>query len=84
VVAVVELARHVHVLAVESRGADRLTDAALVAVHLGGVDVSVAGLKRGIDRARGVLGWDLKDAKAQLRDRVAVVESDRRDDACAH
>ena len=66
-VAVVELAGHVDVVAGESRGANGLADAALVAVHLGGVDVSVAGLERGIDRSHGHLGRDLKDAKAQLR-----------------
>ena len=44
--AVVQLAGHEDVAAVEPGRADRLADAPLVAVHLGGVDVPVADLQR--------------------------------------
>ena len=74
VVAVVELAGDEHLAAVDAGGADRLADAPLVAVHLGGVDVAVADLEGRRHGLGGVLGRDLEDAEAELRDRVAVVE----------
>jgi hypothetical protein len=76
VVAVVELAGDVDVVAVEAGGADRLPDLPLVAVHLGGVYVPVADLERtgdGLDRLGGI---DLEYPEAELGDRGAVVELD--------
>ena len=57
------------VVAGDAGRGDRLADALLVAVHLGGVDVPVAGLERLAGDLRGVLRWDLEDAEAELRDR---------------
>jgi hypothetical protein len=59
-----------------------LADPLLVAVHLGGVDVPVTDLKGLTDRPGGVLGLDLEDPEAELRDGVAVVKADAGD--CAH
>jgi len=81
--AVVELAGDEHVGPVAPGGADRLTDLPLVAVHLGRVDVPVADLQRPTHDPDGVLGVDLKDTEAELRDRVTVVEVDRRNGAHA-
>src|SRR3954447_26263541 len=57
-------------------------DTALVAVHLGGVDVAVADVERRGNRLRGLRRRDLEDTEAELRDGAVVVELDRRD--CAH
>src|SRR3954468_7260261 len=57
-------------------------DAALVAVHLGGVDVAVADVERRGHRLRGLRRRDLEDTESELRDGAVVVELDRRD--CAH
>ena len=76
VLAVVELAGDEDLVAVEPGRADRLADAGLVAVPLGGVDMAVADLERARDRLGGLAGVDLEDAEAELRDRVAVVERD--------
>jgi hypothetical protein len=78
VAGVAELARHRHVGPVEAGGADRLADAALVAVYLRRVDVAAADLERRRHRLRGDGGIDLEDAEAELRDDAAVVEGDRR------
>jgi hypothetical protein len=78
--AVVELARDPDIVAVEPRGGDRGADAVLVAVHLGGVDVAIAGLERSRGRTLGVgARADLEDAEPELRDAAAVVQLDRRD-----
>ena len=74
--AVVELARHEHVGAVDSGVADTLPDLALIAVHLRGVDVAIADVQRGPDGLGGVIGVDLVHAEAQLWDARAVVELD--------
>src|SRR5450631_3848663 len=88
VVAVVELAGDEHLRSVQAGAAYGLPDAALVAVHLGGVDVPVAHLECGADRLCSFGGIDLKDAKPKLRDRTAVVERDVGNGArtlgCAH
>ena len=63
--AVVQLAGHEDLAAVDARAGDGLADALLVAVHLGGVDVPVADLERGRDRLGGLLGRDLVDAEAR-------------------
>jgi hypothetical protein len=88
VVGVVELAGDEHLRSVQAGGADGLPDAALVAVHLGGVDVPVARLECSADRLSSFGGIDLKDAKPKLRDRMAVVERDVGNGAptlgCAH
>ena len=77
--AVVELARDIDVGAVDTGLGDRLADLLLVAVHLGGVDVAVAGPEGGEGgRLRG-LGSDLIGAEAQLRNRAGVVERDAGD-----
>jgi hypothetical protein len=57
----------------EPAGADGLADLALVAVHLGGVDVAVADVEGFADGADGVLRIDLEDAEAR-----AAGSSDRR------
>src|SRR5450755_2816156 len=88
VVAVIELAGDEHLCSVQAGAAYGLPDAALVAVHLGGVDVPVAHLECGADRLCSFGGIDLKDAKPKLRDRMAVVERDVGNGArtlgCAH
>ena len=76
--AVVELARDEDLASVEAEGANRLADAALVAVHLRGVDMPVADLEGLRDGFGGVAGRDLKDAEAELWDGVTVVEVDGR------
>jgi hypothetical protein len=78
---VAELARHEDLVARQPGGPDRVADAALVAVHLGRVDVPVADLEGRRDGLRGLRGIDLKDPEAELRDRGAVVELDLRDGA---
>ena len=55
-----------------------VADAGLVAVHLSGVDVAVAGLEgRGHDAGGLVPGGTLKTPKPELRNGRAVVERDR-------
>ena len=49
-----QLAGDEDVSTVEPRGADRLPDPALVAVHLGGIDMPVANLQRAPNRALAV------------------------------
>ena len=72
--AVVELAGDEQLVARDPGGADRLADALLVAVHLGGVDVPVAGLEGLSGDPRRVLRRDLEHAEAELGDGVAVVQ----------
>jgi hypothetical protein len=87
VIAVVELAGHIHIAPVERELPDRLADAPLVSVHLGRVDVPVADLERLAHGWLGLRGVDLEDAEAELRDRVAVVQFDVRDahaGSCTH
>ena len=76
--AVVELAGDVHVPAVDAEVADALTDARLVLVHLGGVDVPIADVQRFSDGPGGLVGLDLEDAESELRNFGAVVEFDGR------
>ena len=73
--AVVELAGDEYLGAIEAGGASGVADSALVAVHLGRIDVPVADLECGADRLSGVLWRDLEDAEPQLGDRVAVVQA---------
>ena len=79
--AVVELAGDEQLLARDPGVTDRLADALLVAVHLRGVDVPVAGLERLRGDPGGVLRRDLEDAEAELRDRVAVVQGQVRNNS---
>ena len=72
--AVVELAGDVHLGAVEAGVADALPDAALVLVHLRGIDVAIADVQRRLDGLGGVVGVDLKHAEAELWDACAVIE----------
>jgi hypothetical protein len=58
--------------------ANALPDTRLVLVHLGGVDVAVADLQRGLDGFGRLIRVDLEYTEAQLRDCRAVVEFDRR------
>jgi len=76
VVVVEALGGYVHILAVESSGMHRLVDPRLVAVSRRGVDVSIAGPQGARHDLGRVLRWNLKHAKAQLRDLVTVVEVD--------
>ena len=78
---VVELARDEDVAAVDSRGANTLADLPLVTVHLRGVDVPLAYLDGLSNRLCGLLRLDLEDPKTELRDGVAIVESDVRNHA---
>ncbi len=57
-----------------ARAADALADPALVSVRGGGVDVAVAGLERGDNRGRRLIGWGLEDAEAEGRHADAVVQ----------
>ena len=78
VVAVVtdpDLGLQEHLRTIQARAADAFTDLPLVAVRGGGVDVPVAGSKRGLDRGRGLLGGALEDAQAKGWHCDAVVES---------
>src|SRR5436853_554153 len=68
--AVVELARDEDLVTVDAGRPHGLADARLVLVHLGRVDVPVAGGERRLDRGRGARGRDLEDAEADLRDVV--------------
>ncbi len=73
---VVELAGHEDVFAVQTRLANGLADALLVAVHLRGVDVAVADLE-GLQRRILRLGRrNLEDAETELRNLDAVVQCD--------
>ena len=76
--AVVQLAGHEDLAAVDARAGDGLADALLVAVHLGGVDVPVADLEGRGHGLGGLLRRDLVDAEAELRDSHAVVQVDGR------
>src|SRR3954451_14832604 len=76
VVAVVELAGHEDVVAVDARRPNRLADLLLVAVHLGGVDVSVADLEGRQCRLLGAFRLDLEDTETQLGDLDTVVQRD--------
>ena len=71
----------------DSRAADlgrvhRFADLALVAVGGGGVDVAVAGVERGGDRAARLVGRCLEDAEADRRHLDAVVQGDVRYSLC--
>ena len=55
---------------------DGLADLPLVAVGGRGVDVAVAGIERGRDRATGLVGRRLEDAQADRRHLDAVVQGD--------
>ena len=77
--AVPELARDEEIAPLETRRANCLAHACLVAVHLRRVEVPVADLERLGDHPGRVRGRDLEDPQAQLRDRVAVVQLDFRD-----
>jgi len=72
--AVVQLAGHEDLVAGQAGGADRLADALLVAVHLGGVEVPVADVQRLGHRLQGVLRRHLEDAEPELRDGRAVIQ----------
>lgn len=65
----------------EARGAERVSDPTLVGVHLGGVDVPVPDLQGDAHDLRRVGRWNLEDPEAELRNRVTVVELDRRNGA---
>ena len=57
--------------------ADRRADIGLIAVHGGGVHVSVAGAERRLDRhMRELTGRDLEDAEAELGDGAPIAEGD--------
>jgi len=71
---VVELARDVNLAAIQPRSPDRLSDAFLVAVHLGGVDVPIADLQGLTDRLGSLSGVDLENSEAELGNRPAAVE----------
>jgi len=75
---VAQLACDEHLAAVQIGPPDRLADLLLVAVHLGRVDVPIAGLQRGADGGHGVLRLDQEYAEAELRDHLAVVQHDVR------
>ena len=72
--AVVELARDEDLGAVEPRISNSLPYFALVAVHLGGVDMTVADPQRFQRRRPGLRRRNLEDTEPQLRDFDAVVE----------
>src|SRR5690606_27118156 len=61
---------------VQSGVADAFGDAALIAVHLRGVDVPVSGVQCGTHRGGGLVRRDLVDPETDLRDLGAVVERD--------
>ena len=75
-VAVPQLGGDEQLVAVDAGALDRLADAQLVAVRGRGVDVAVADLEGVADDPIGLVGVDLEDSEAELRDRVAVVEDD--------
>ena len=79
VIPVVELAGDEHLAAIQPGIPDALRDLLLVAVHLGGVDVAVADFECGPHGRGSLFRLYLEDAETQLRDGVAVIESDRRD-----
>ena len=80
--AIVQLARDVDLRPIEPGRAHRVPDSAFVAVHLGGIDVAVAGAERSCSRRFSIGRRHLEYAEAELGNRVAVVEADRRN--CAH
>jgi hypothetical protein len=73
---VVQLGGDVELLARQGGRGDRRPHAGLVGVHLGGVDVAVAGLQGGADHTFGLRWRDLEGAEAELGDRGAVVEGE--------
>ena len=74
VVADPDLGLDEHVGTVEAGAADAFADLPLVAVGGGGVDVPVAGSKRGLDGRRRLLRGALEDAQPEGGHRDAVVE----------
>jgi hypothetical protein len=72
----VQLCGDEHLAAGQVGVLDRLSDALLVAVHLRGVDVPVAGGERLPDRAGGLGRRDLEDPETELGDLCAVVQPD--------
>src|SRR5262245_54668180 len=75
-VGVAQLAGDEHIAAGETGLGDGVADLLLVAVHLRGIDVPVAGLQGGGHGLDGVPRVDLEDAEAELGDRPAVVQQD--------
>src|SRR5580693_1670097 len=75
---VAQLAGDEDLTAVQARPRDGVAYLALVAVHLGGVDVPVPGLKRRAHRGRRVLRLNLEDTEAELRNGLTVVQRDVR------
>src|SRR6201993_1235321 len=74
--AVVELAGDENVGPVEAGVANALADSLLVAIHLRGVDVSVADLQGRPDRRGGLARIDLIHTETKLRDAHTIVEFD--------
>src|SRR5690625_4508483 len=74
VVVVPQLGGHEHLLAWEPGLTDRASDALLVGVQLGGVDVTVTGCERLAGDVGCDVGVDLEDPVPELGDRMAVVE----------
>jgi hypothetical protein len=74
VVLVVQLCGDEHLAPGQPGVGDRVSDALFVAVHLSGVDVSVAGLERLPHGLRGLVRVDLEDPEAELRDLDTVVQ----------
>ena len=63
---------------VKAESANGVADAALVAIHLRRVDVPITGLEGTGDGALRLRRRDLEDPEAELRDRLPVVQRDRR------
>ena len=76
---VAQLAGDVDLVTRQAGGPQARSDATLVVVHLGRVDVPVPGLECSPDRLGCLLGRDQVGAVAELRDGVAVVEREVRD-----
>ena len=78
VAVVVELGREEDLVALQAGLGQRPADALLVAVHLRGVDVPVAGVEGRAHRLRRLMRRHLEHPETELRDLHAVVQSDRR------
>jgi hypothetical protein len=71
---IAQLARDEDLVASQARRSHGLPDASLVAVHLGGIDVPVAGQQGRSDHLGSVTGWHLVHAEPELWDRAAVIQ----------
>ena len=77
-IGVPQLGGDIHLLAWQTRFRERLADSALIPVRRRRVDVAVACLEGRAHRALGLIRRCLENTESDLRDRVTVIQRDRR------